>query len=295
MTDFRSILSALDYRDKRVNLDVLCHENGCHDLLHCKGLQNNPALNLITFNNPRPTVGKMDAGGISIDGYPLDILIAKAQAALLGKRGVFIPEGSINKYREPLISSYLLDSSVSVASTVTRQGTAYILVTKSSDIISAVHDRLSTADKKRGMEHFSTQFATTNAELQAGAFNVTKLFVEQDGIHLSKQKLAARSARYLIPYYSVQNYASRLISILSRCKVSLVYRDDEGVHTIDTSLINEVVAAWRGTTPLGAEVAKWEDWCQPASFGYLSLPRLSNRGEFASVPVVGIEKIIVLK
>lgn len=290
MSNIISNSSALDYRNKQVNLDALCLESGLHSLLYNKGLQMSPPINLVTVNDPESTVGQLDVGDIPASGVTLDILIAQAQAALLARREVFIPVGTVDKFREPLLSSYFLDSCVNIAAVNSQQGTFYILVTKSNDIITALSGRLSSADKKRGLKHYTSQLATTNEEIQTGAFNVIRIIAGYDGVHLSKRKLAVRSARYIVPYYSLRNYASRLIYILSRKSAVLVYRDDDGVHEIKTTLLDDVVADWLGTTRSGAETAKIADWCNPLSLGFVRLPLLTARGQFADVPLLGIEQ-----
>ncbi len=58
-----------------------------------------------------------------------------------------------------------------------------------------------------------------------------------------------------------------------------------------TTLNMDVAAHWLGVTPKEAEFAKWVDWSSPLNFGYLSMPNLSQRGSFSSVPLLRIENL----
>lgn len=101
------------YRGMQVYPPVLCIENAFHSFLHNKGLQGGNPL-LVTFNNPEPVLGMVDVSGIALKDAPLDTWATRAQALFLEEEGVHMPAGFINRLREPLVSSYLLNSSVCV-------------------------------------------------------------------------------------------------------------------------------------------------------------------------------------
>ena len=280
-------LSQFEYRRGSVSSVALCVENGLHEFLWNRGTQGNTP-SLITFNNPPPVVGKVDVSEIPLDGVPMDTWVVRAQKSFLQEMGVHIAADDIRSLREALTISYLLYSCVCIATSKTQRGTVYVLVTKSPAILSSLN--LAPADRKKGLSGYATQFATSYEEIRSGSFHAVSLFLDIDGVRLGKLKISARSARHLVPYYSADHYASRLVAILSRHKVVLTFRDAEGAQTrLLTTLINEVVADWAITTIAGAEMRKLADWCDPASLGYMSLPDLSKRGRFVSVPILGIE------
>lgn len=280
-------LSQFDYRSGRVDLNALCIDNGLHRFLMGRASQGkSPAL--ITFNNPPSVIGKVDVSEIPLDKMPLDTWIARVQKMLLQELGIHITSDDIRSLRESLVTSYLLHSCVSVASTKTQRGQVYTLVTKNARIVASL--RLAPNVRKKGLSSFDTQFATSYEELRSGSFKAVTLHSDVDGVRLGKQTISARSARHLVPYYSVEQYAARLLQMLSRNRVILVFRDAEGVQKqLLTTLTDEVVADWAGTTIEGAEYTKFADWCDPASLGYMSLPDLSKPGHFVSVPILGIE------
>jgi phospholipase C len=82
------------------------------------------------------------------------------------------------------------------------------------------------------------------------------------------------------------------MSIFSRNQVLLIFRDEQGADVnLKTTLINDVLAKWLGTSTNDIELSKWIDWSDPASMGYISMPDLSNRGEFVSVPILNIKSL----
>ncbi|QSO50156.1 hypothetical protein JZ785_14375 [Alicyclobacillus curvatus] len=224
---------------------------------------------------------------ISLDGVPVDTWIVRAQKSFLQDMGIHIAGDDIRRLREALISSYLLHSGVCVASSKTQRGASYVLVTKNPVIASSL--QLAPAVRRKGMNAYDTQFAISYEEIRTGSFSAVSLSADLDGVRLGKLKVSARSARDLVPYYSLQNFAASLMNILGRRKVLLTYQDTDGVQKeLLTTLINAAVAEWKGTTIEGAESMKIADWRDPASLGYMSLPSLSERGQFVSVPILGI-------
>ncbi len=284
-----------DFRYQGVPIDsnALCAQNSLHAYLFNRGLQN-ASPTLITFNNRPKVAGRVDASELMVDRMPIDTLMARAQAQFLSEQGLRISAADLSgKLRESLVTSYLLSSSICVASVKAQRGTAYALVTKSPEMVSALRSQFSAADKRKGLDHFNEQFSTTYEELIQGSFSSIRLLGDVDGIHVTKLKVATRSARnLLLPYYSLNNFAARLVEILNSYRVEMTFRNDDGAPVpLLTTLHTGVVAQWLGTSRVGAEYAKWADWSSPVSFGYLSLPSLSRRGEMASVPVLQIESL----
>jgi hypothetical protein len=208
------------------------------------------------------------------------------QARFLGQEGIALPASFLTSHGESLNSSYLLNSCLCVAEIKTQRGIEYCFVTKSPEILFAYQSRLATADRKKGVDRFHEQLTTSYGELNS-AFSAVRLFPDVDGIHLSKQTLGTRSSRHLLPYYAVQNYAAQIVRILNNQKLSLVFDGDGVLHPpLKTTLNADVVAHWLGSTPSVAEVAKWADWCNPSSLGFVS-----HRGKFERVPLLHIKDI----
>lgn len=287
-------LSDFLYYGVPVEPTALCVQNRLHGFNYRLGTQGK-TLSLVTVNNYPPVIGRRDMSEIAVDGRPLDTWVALAQAQILKDIGIELPAGTVSKYHETLRVSYLLSSSVCVVAMQTRNGTQYALVTKCPELISALRPQLCQVDKKKRLDYFSTQFSTTYAEIHSGAFNTVRIFADVDGIRLNKVKIGAKSARHLIPYYSIQNYAAQLVALLSTHRVTLTYRDGDGVsHRFSTTLINPVLAELLDTTINGAESAKWVDWTDALSLGYMSLIDLKSR-QFVSVPILNIENIEIEK
>ncbi len=286
-------LSQFAYENVPVSTSELCVQNDLHFSLCNRGLQGNSPT-LITFNNFPPVVGRVDASEIDLGGTPLDTWVGRAQLGFLRDNGVELPTASTNRLCAPLVISYLLKSSVCVAMVNAQSGTEFMLVTKSSEVVSALRSQLAPADRKKGIEHFNSQFTTSYEELRSGQYNTVRLISDVDGMRLGKLKISARSSRHLLPYYSVKNYAAQLLSLFSKHKVFLTYQNADGMQAqIVTTLIPHVVAEWLGITSNDVEHMKLESWRNPATLGYFDLPILSpqQRGEFASVPILNILSI----
>jgi hypothetical protein len=279
--------SFFDYRTGKANMRALCIVNGFHESLYKWG-QRGHSPSLITFNKPQKVMGQLDVSEIPLDGVPTDTWIVRVQKLFLRERGIHIAAVHMRELRESLVVSYLLRSCVCFVKYKTQRGTGYTLVTKNPLLVSSL--ALAPADIKKGLKGFDTQFGMSYEELRTGSFQAVALSRDVDGVRLGKLKVSARSARHLVPYYSVDNYASRLVDILSRFRVVLTFRDPAGVQKrLLTTLINKVTADWSGSSVESAAYLKWADWNDPTSLGYLSLPNLSKRGEFVSVPILSIE------
>ena len=281
------------YDNRPANPDSLCTDNDLHALLFGKGAAPSKSPVLVTINNPPRVTGQLDISEIEVDRFPLDKWMAKAQALFLSERGIRIAAADItNKLKAPLITSYILSSSVAVVRVNKQRGVEYALVTKNPDMISALRTKLAPSDRKKGFDQFQSQFSTSYTEITTGTFQVIRLLADIDGIRLRKMQVSAKGARHAIPYYAVNNYAAKLMSIFSRNQVQLTYRDEQGADvSIKTTLMNDVLAKWLGTSATDVELSKWIDWSDPASMGYISMPDLSNRGEFVSVPVLNIKSL----
>lgn len=282
-------LSQLDYRQGRVNVRALCVDNDLHTFLFGR-VAVNSSPTLLTFNHPPRVFGQVDASEIPLDGKPIDTLMAQAQKDFLHQAGIHVAADELKGLGEALVSSYLLYSSASVAFYRSQRGPGYLLVTKNADIINALP--LSPTFRKKGLKGFDTQFGTSYEELRTGSFQCVSLFADVDGVRLGKVKVSARSSKYLVPYYLLEQYASRLVEILRHHQVLLTFRSEAGTPMqIRTTLIDDIVATWLGTTSEAAQFRTVSDFCDPASFGFLSVPDLSERGRFVSIPVLGIEQL----
>lgn len=283
--------SCFAYRGRGVFMPGACVSNQLHRYVFEMG---NERGRLYKFNcpHPHPMFASEDVGGLSLESYPLDMWIAKWQAMFLSQEGICIPAGFVNNHREFLVSSYLLDSSLCVAETKSGGRWEYSLVTKSPEILVAHEARLAPIDRKRGFDRFAEQLSTSYMELSSGSYATVRLFADVDGIRLSKRTLGTSSSKHLFPYYAVNSFALRFKTSLGRQRVRLTYRDAGGLRPpLVTTLDTGVVAGWLGTSPSEAELAKWADWLNPSSMGYMSLPDLSRRGQFVSVPILHIEKL----
>lgn len=283
--------SSFAYKGAEVFMPGVCVGNQLHGYLMGKGVELD---RIFKFNCPHlyPLIASEAVSSLGLNGYPIDSWIAKWQAVFLAKEGIHLPAGFVNDLRESLVSSYLLSSILCVAEVKSGGQWEYLLVTKSPEILMAHESRLTPATRSKGFDRFTQQLSTSYKELSSGSYATVRMFADVDGIVLSKRTLGTSSSRHLFPYYAVNRFALRFKDILSRQKVRLTYRDAEGLcPPLVTTLNTTVVAAWLGTSPSEAELAKWADWSSSASMGYMSLPDLSQRGQFVSVPILHIEKI----
>ena len=282
-------LSQLDYRQGQVNLPALCVDNDLHALLFRRATVNSSPT-LLTFNHPPRVFGQVDVSEIPLDGIPIDTLMARAQKDFLHRAGINVAADELKGLGQALVSSYLMYSSASVAFYRSQRGPGYLLVTKNADIVNALP--LSPTFRKKGLKGFDTQFGTSYEELRTGSFHAVSLFADVDGVRLGKVKVSARSAKHVVPYHLLDPYAYRLVGILRHHQVLLTFRSETGASTqIRTTLIDEVVAKWLGTTSADAQSRTISDFRDPASFGFISVPDLSERGRFVSIPVLGIEQL----
>jgi len=282
-------LADLDYRQYPVMTRALCVGNRLHELLHRHATATSSPT-LLTFNHPPKVLGQVDASEISLEGKSVDTWMAQAQKRILHDTGIDVAADDHKSLGEALVSSYLLYSCASVAFYKSQRGAGYILVTKNADLVRALS--LSPTFRQKGLKAFETQFSTSYEELRTGSFHALALFTDLDGVRLNKVKVSTRSAKNLVPYYLVQEYASRVVGILRQHQVLLTFRSETGASTqIRTTLIDDIVAKWLASTREEAIFRTAVDWSDPASFGFISLPVLSERGRFVSVPVLGIEQL----
>lgn len=282
-------LGRLDYRQRPVNLSALCFNNDLHGFLFRRATaQSSPTL--LTFNHPAEVFGQRDVGDISVEGTPVDTLMVQAQKTILQDAGIYVAADELQGLHQSLVSSYLLYSAASLVGYQSQRGPGYMLVTKNADLVRALN--LSPSFRKKGTKDFESQFFPSYEELRTGSFRAVALFNDVDGVRLSKVKVSARNAKHLVPFYAAQQYAAQMVKILERYTVLLTFRSGTGTSTqIRTTLVDEVVAKWIGGTPEEARRRRAVDWSDPSSFGFLSVPDLTQRGRFISVPVLGIEKL----
>jgi len=282
-------LSQLDYRQRKVNLAALSVDNDLHALLSHRATESSLPT-LLTFNHPPKLLGQVDASEILLDGKPVDTWMARVHREVLRQFGIQVAADELQSLGQALVSSYLLFSSACVVFYKSQRGPGYMLVTKNADIVNALP--LSPTFRKKGLKGFDVQFGTSYEELRTGSFHGVSLFADVDGVRLGKVKVSARSAQHVIPYHLVDAYMCRLVRWLRQHQVLLTFRSDTGAPTqIRTTLIDDIVAKWLGTTSDEALSRTRSDILDPASFGFISLPVLDEHGRFVSVPVLGIEQL----
>lgn len=285
-------VSDLRYHDVRIDLSAVCAQNGLHNYLYNTGLRDRV---LITFSPPFPLFRARDVGSMAFSGASLDTLIAKAQARYLSELGISMPDDALQRYRVALVTSYLLGSSLCVVQKKTDQGLVYDFVTKNPAILSMYRDQLVPGDCNKGFDCFKNQLSFQLAEIIKNAFDALKLFWDRDGLHVERYRVGSRSAGYILPFYTVENYVGRLLSWLGNKRVRLCFLDAQGQEvSLVTTYHTETVAKWMGSTPSVATVKKWADWRSSTSVGYISLPDLQQPGRFMSVPVLRITRLVVL-
>lgn len=281
--------SNFEYRDLLANKRMECIDNALHNYLYGMGVRGGK---LIRFNCPYPylSVGAEDVNGISLDGYPLETWLAKWQAVFLAKSGLVLSTGFIGNHLEFLVSSYCLNTSLCVVEYTSGGQWEYSFVTKSPAVLREHEFQMLSAHRQKWYNSFSDRFLTSIKELE-GSFSTVSIFSVEGGVSLAKKTIKADSARYLLPYYVVENYSRGLRRVLNRRKVRLTFRGPDGLYPpLVTSLAAEIVAHWLGISLAEAEVAKQAEYYAPFS-GYIALPDLMHPGQFVSVPVLHIEKL----
>ncbi|RXT08832.1 hypothetical protein [Ammoniphilus sp. CFH 90114] len=286
--NIRAKLSYFDYRGRTLYTPALCANNQLHYDLYNKGLLDG---SLVTFNNRPAVVASADVSGIEMKGKPLDVWIAEVQALILAQRGMPLQHGIADRLRESLVSSYLLNSCLCVAEVKTQQGIEYYLVTKSPAVLSVYQSQLAPVTRKKGFDQFQVQCSNRYDELAKGSFSAVRVIRDVDGVHLKSRTLGSRSARHLLPYYAVNNYAAAVVRYFSKQKVKLVFSQNGVIQDLITTFNIHTVADWKGVTVAEAQKAVEADWLNPLSLGYLNLPDLSLRGQFVPVPLLHLHEI----
>lgn len=282
--------SDLRYHGMPIDPSAVCTRNGLHSYLYSTGVRDRV---LITFSPPFPLFQARDVGDMAFSGAPLDTWIATAQAKYLSELGVPLPTDALQRYRQALVTSYLLGSSLCVVQKKTDQGLVYDFVTKNTAVLALNRDRMVASGRGRD---FKRQLAFQLAEVTNNAFEAVRLFTDRDGmIHADRYRVGSRSAGYIFPFYAVENFVGRLLSELGNKRVRLCYLDAQGQEcSLVTTYHTDAVAKWMGSTPSDAAVKKWADWRSSTSVGYISLPDLQQPRRFVPVPVLRITKLAVL-
>lgn len=273
-----------DFRGRQCNLSTACCNTWVHHFLAIKGFHDG---SLVTLNNRPATFHSADASGISYNNMPLDTALAHAQASILSQEGLRLPTNVVDRHRKVLVSSHALSSSLCVI----QRGEEYDWVTKSQEVLSSIFPDLAPSVRKKGLRYYEDRFATTSEELKSGQFKAVRVSPTDEGYRLGKVTLGSRNAIHLIPYYSVNNYATFIKNLLSSRKVELFFDQQGAVRKLITTLDPEVVAKWLGGSYSDAELALLADWRTPLSFGYFNLPDLLNEGQFVSVPLLHIHRV----
>jgi hypothetical protein len=285
-------ISDLRYHGMPIDPSAVCARNGLHSYLYTTGVRDQV---LITFSPPFRLFQARDVGGMAFSGAPLDTWMARAQAIYLSELDIPLSVETLQRYREALVTSYLLGSSLCVAQKKTDQGLVYDFVTKNRAVLDMHVDRLAPVDRAKGFDRFKRQLEFQLVELANNAFEAVSLFWDRGVIHLDRYRVGSRSAGYIFPYYAVENYVGRLLEELGARKVRLCYLDAQGQEcSLLTTYHTDFVAKWMGSTPSNALMKKWADWRSSTSVGYISLPDLQQPGRFVSVPVLRITQVVVL-
>ncbi|MDU4695850.1 MAG: hypothetical protein E6Y08_08540 [Paenibacillus sp.] len=283
-------ISDLRYQGMPIDPSAVCARNGLHSYLYHTGVRDQV---LITFSPPFRLFQARDMGDMAFSGAPLDTWIARAQAKYLSELGVPLPADALQRYRQALVTSYMLGSSLCVVQKKTDQGLVYDFVTKNPAILALYRDRMVASDRSKD---FNRQLTFQFAEVTKNAFDAVRLFWERDDmVHTDRYRVGSRSAGYIFPYYAVENYVGRLLSELGNKRVRLCYLDAQGQEcSLVTTYHTGTVAAWMGSALSVATVKNWADWRSSSSVGFISLPDLQQPGRFVSVPVLRITRLAVL-
>lgn len=292
-TEARISISDLRYQGMPIDQSAVCARNGLHSYLYRTGVRDTV---LITFSPPFRLFQARDVGDMAFSGAPLDTWMARAQATFLSELGVPLPVDALQRYRQALVTSYLLGSSLCVVQKKTDQGLVYDFVTKSLAVLDMYVDRLAPADRAKGFDRFKRQLTFQYAEIDNNAFEALKLFWGRDGLlYVDRYRVGSRSSGYIFPFYAVENYVGRLLHELDARKVRLYYLDAQGQEcSLVTTYHTGTVAAWMKSHPSDAVMKKWSNWRSNEHLGYISLPDLQQPGQFVLVPVLRITRVAVL-
>lgn len=284
-TNKSNLFNNLDYQTRSIDNNTFASNNIFHRYLYNQSFNESV---LVTINNRSPVAGSVDIGTLLEDGVSMNIWLAQYQIYYLYKEGIKIPNNLTKNLVERLISSYFLSSCLCVTEVKSKDKTKYQLVTKNAVLLDYLKDKLSPRNKNKDFSSFNEQCSNHYDEFNKGEFSAVHVFFDKDGIKLSKCRVSDRSAKHLIPYYAVNNYAGKLIEQLKKGRIELTYLDEGVPKKIYTTLNTGMLCNWFGFTPSSSEKELLEDWKNPLSFGYLSLPNLNKLGLKETVPILEI-------
>ncbi|UUZ83190.1 hypothetical protein LJK88_04450 [Paenibacillus sp. P26] len=225
-------------------------------------------------------------------GVALSERIAAYSVRLLRQNGLTLPLGMEQQYRQELIHYYMLRSSMCYVSVTNKSGlTESFWATKQVSVLSALRERLSPVEKKKGVDRFTSCEALTYEELATGIFKVIKVMPDVDGFHLSKVKLNVKRRNICSTVYAMTHFANSLVKLLSAHSYRLLYMENgEPVERL-TTLNRDVLASRMQTSPEQAVAVYESEYKNVFNYGYLTLPDLAKQQVSFRVPIVSIYSI----
>lgn len=278
------------FRNCQVDQNALCIANPLHFELDKRGAGER---RLITWNGSPQVARATDIGSIPLEGKYLADWVANYMAAYLRDKGVNIPLGDEDRLEAPLVSAYELLTCLSYADTISRTGVRETcLVTKSAEVIYAFKGLLAPSERKKSAGRFQEQFNVSDSELESGIFSVVKLVREPDGYYLKQHRLNTRNKGFVVPMYSIMNWAGAVASFLQSDQAIISYTDDAGRdHELLTTLDPRVLGVWMNMKPTDAFYKLKDDWKTSVFNAVVPVPDSGYRHNFVSLPLLGIRKI----
>ncbi|EKN71018.1 hypothetical protein P9E76_21800 [Schinkia azotoformans] len=268
---------------------ALCSNNPFHRDMHdrsAKGL-------LTTFGSESlPTFRSVHISEIVTECGTLDEAVAFYNVEELRQMGLPLPLGFEKKYKDSLISSYNLNSSLCYVETSTRNGKTSFFATKNLGIIHALANDLAETEKRKKVDSFIEQISTSHFELTSGIFEVVKLVNDNGGLKLQKCRINSRKdGTVIIPMYIIGNYIDRVIRFLGSHRVVMTYLVEGEEYPLVTSLREDILAKWINTNNAYQVKRIQDSWQNPFVFNELILPDLTRSNEFVTVHVLDIISI----
>ncbi|MEC1718736.1 hypothetical protein [Schinkia azotoformans] len=268
---------------------ALCSDNQFHQDMYersAKGL-------LTSFGNESlPTFRSVHISEIVTESGTLDEGVAFFNAEELRQMGLPLPLGFEKKYKDSLIPSYILNSSLCYVETTNRNGKTSFFATKNLGVIHALTNDLAETEKRKKVDQFIEQLSTSHFELTSGIFEALKLVNDNGGLKLQKCRINSRKeGTVIIPMYIIGNYIDRVIRFLGSHRVVMTYLVEGEEYPLVTSLREDILAKWINTNN-AYQVKKIQDsWQNPFVFNELILPDLTRSNEFVTVQVLDIISI----
>lgn len=273
---------------------ALTAHNGCHQDLYQKGVSQRV---LINYLKPTDTFRSVSISDIVTDRGRMDRDISYASMHQLVDLGLQLPPDSFNRLSVPLITSYLLNSSLCYVESLTRDGRRKTyFTTKNYSVVNALADKLVLGENISKLKGYQAQLNTSVTEVYDGTFDAVILAPEVDGLKISKGKINSNNkTTFISTMYSVGNWNDSIIRYLARTKVKIFYWEDGEQKVLLTSLLPQMIASWLGTNNKAAVLKVIEETQDAYCLGNIILPDFNHRGEFVTVPIINISSIQPVK